>query len=276
MGKSNYFWVPLVVITYTLCLLQARRLLQSPSTTTPVQGSQQSPVTDPPASAVDRQQFIVDMAKHAWSGYMRAAAGHDEVQPLSGTSNDRWGRIGVTAIDSMDTLLLMGLEKEFHEARLLTKQIHIEKGTVLSPFETVIRHVGAAVAYAVTADEELLTLATSIANGLLPSYEGPYSLPRHRAPFHSVSYEGAYQSILAEAGSTQLEFRFLSALTGDDRYELTANALTRLIHEARAAGWPHNASWYRPTHTHMPTRSVSLFVSQEGHLVDYWCGPSFG
>ena len=46
---------------------------------------------------------------HAW--------GRDELLPLSNTSSIRWGHLGVTLLDSLDTLLLLGLEEEYAAAR---------------------------------------------------------------------------------------------------------------------------------------------------------------
>eukprot|EP00966_Prymnesium_polylepis_P314392 7264973-Prymnesium_polylepis.1 len=44
---------------------------------------------------------------HAWSGYAHEAWGRDELAPLSNGSNNRWGGLAVTMLDSLDSLLLM-------------------------------------------------------------------------------------------------------------------------------------------------------------------------
>ena len=46
--------------------------------------------------------------EHAWGG--------DLLLPLSKDSEE-WVNLGLTLVDSLDTLLLMGMEKEFLEAR---------------------------------------------------------------------------------------------------------------------------------------------------------------
>ena len=46
--------------------------------------------------------------QHAW--------GEDELKPLSRTTN-AWFHLGLTLVDSLDTLLIMGLHAEFEEAR---------------------------------------------------------------------------------------------------------------------------------------------------------------
>src|SRR5690348_1408366 len=51
---------------------------------------------------------------HAWSGYTLLAAGHDELNPLSGTPHD-WTTpviFHMTPLDAFDTMWLMGLTDE--------------------------------------------------------------------------------------------------------------------------------------------------------------------
>ena len=49
--------------------------------------------------------------------YKEKAWGYDEIGPMSGTGNDRWGGIGMTLIDSLDTLYLMGYHEDVAMAR---------------------------------------------------------------------------------------------------------------------------------------------------------------
>lgn len=55
--------------------------------------------------------------KHAYSNYEARAFGHDELRPISGGINDKWGGHGVTLIDSLDTLWIMGMKDEFYRGR---------------------------------------------------------------------------------------------------------------------------------------------------------------
>ena len=64
-----------------------------------------------------RKPFIVEAMKHAWDGYKRHAFGHDELLPVSRKGADPWGGMGTTLVDSLDTLWMMGLSKEFYEGR---------------------------------------------------------------------------------------------------------------------------------------------------------------
>lgn len=61
-----------------------------------------------------RQQAIVNSFKHAWKGYKCFAWGHDHLKPISGGHHD-WFGLGLTIVDSLDTIYLMGLkEGEFN------------------------------------------------------------------------------------------------------------------------------------------------------------------
>ncbi len=59
------------------------------------------------------------MMKHAWAGYKKHAWGDDELAPISRTGRRFFGStsLALTMFDAMDTLLIMGLEEEFIEAK---------------------------------------------------------------------------------------------------------------------------------------------------------------
>lgn len=62
------------------------------------------------------------MAKHAWDGYVKYAWGESELMPVSkrGHTASIFGKntkLGATIVDSLDTLYLMGLKKEYEAAR---------------------------------------------------------------------------------------------------------------------------------------------------------------
>src|SRR5512143_2419667 len=55
---------------------------------------------------------------HAWNGYKTYAWGHDELKPLSKSYND-WHGVSfyMTALDALDTMILMGLTREADSTR---------------------------------------------------------------------------------------------------------------------------------------------------------------
>lgn len=65
--------------------------------------------------------FVFQMAQHAWDNYVKYAWGKNELRPISkrGHSASIFGTmpLGATILDGLDTLYIMGMEKEFKEAR---------------------------------------------------------------------------------------------------------------------------------------------------------------
>src|SRR5689334_19244285 len=55
---------------------------------------------------------------HAWTGYKKYCWGHDDLKPISKTCRDWYGTpILMTAVDSLDSLYLLGFKKEGDETR---------------------------------------------------------------------------------------------------------------------------------------------------------------
>lgn len=48
--------------------------------------------------------------RHAWKGYKDFAWGHDELRPLSKTYSE-WFGLGLTLIDALDTMWILGLKE---------------------------------------------------------------------------------------------------------------------------------------------------------------------
>ena len=68
---------------------------------------QRPPKSDAPSTTRLRQRAVVDAFRHAWSAYRRHAWGHDELKPVS-KSYSEWFYLGLTIIDSLDTMWIMG------------------------------------------------------------------------------------------------------------------------------------------------------------------------
>lgn len=58
---------------------------------------------------IERRQAIINAFKHAWNGYKKFAWGHDHLKPISESYHD-WFGLGLTIVDSLDTMYLMGLK----------------------------------------------------------------------------------------------------------------------------------------------------------------------
>lgn len=63
-----------------------------------------------------RAEQVRESTKHFWKNYQRYAYGCDELAPVSKGCKNNWGGVGMTLIDSLDTLWIMDLKEEFEEA----------------------------------------------------------------------------------------------------------------------------------------------------------------
>lgn len=176
-----------------------------------------------------RRNFIRNMMKHAWDGYVKHAWGYNEVRPVTGEINydSVFGseKTGATIVDGIDTLYIMGLMDEYKMARdWIEHNLDLGKYDFeMSVFETNIRYVGGLLSmFAMTKDKMFLDKAVQVANKLLPAFNTPSGVPYSSinsrtgyATNHGWSYGAA---ILSEFGTMHLEFMYLSHVTGDPEY----------------------------------------------------------
>ena len=109
-----------------------------------------------------RQEHVVNAFKHAWKAYKTHAWGKDELKPVSKDSNE-WFNLGLTLIDSLDTMWLMGLTKEFEEAKHWVEQdLVVAQNKDVNLFETTIRVLGGLLStYHLTQEKIFLEKAVS-------------------------------------------------------------------------------------------------------------------
>jgi len=70
------------------------------------------------------------------------AWGEDELRPIT-KERSQWFNLGLTLVDSLDTLLIMGLKDEFLEARnWVEKSLAVNPDVDVNLFETTIRVLG--------------------------------------------------------------------------------------------------------------------------------------
>ena len=108
------------------------------------------------------QRAIVHAFKHAWKAYKESAWGKDELKPISHTSST-WFNLGLTLVDSLDTMWLMGLKEEFKEARdWVENDMVIPQKKDVNLFECTIRVLGGLLStYHLTKDHMFLEKAVS-------------------------------------------------------------------------------------------------------------------
>ena len=137
-----------------------------------------------------RAKFVRDSACFAWAGcwywhqligrYRRFAWGSDEVRPMSGGRFENWSGIGMTLLDGLDTLELLGLHKEFEKAaEWVETRSNFDIDRSFSVFETTIRVVGGLLsAYELTKKQVFLDKAVEVGERLLPAFDTPSGYPR--------------------------------------------------------------------------------------------------
>lgn len=187
-----------------------------------------------PGPTNPQQRAVVDAFKHAWNGYKKYAWGHDNLKPVSKTYSD-WFGMGLTIIDAIDTAYIMGLKKEYQEARTFIADVltfDINKDVNL--FETTIRVLGGLLsAYHLTKDWLFIDKAVDLGDRLLPCFNTrsgiPYSdvnLQSHRS--HPPRW--GPDSSVSEVSTIQLEFKDLSRITGNSKYEKAVDKVSLHLH----------------------------------------------
>ncbi|KAF9958605.1 mannosyl-oligosaccharide alpha-1,2-mannosidase, partial [Mortierella alpina] len=173
----------------------------------------------------ERKNKVKEVFVNAWSAYRRDAWGKDEYHPVSkyGSNMIRKGQ-GFTIVDSLDTILLMGLEDEFEEAKAWVKnELDFDQDGEVNLFETTIRVLGGLLsAYDQSGqDPVFLHKAVDLADRLMGAFETTSGIPyasvhlkdRRGVPSHERGI-----SSTSEVATLQLEFKYLSHLTGDAKY----------------------------------------------------------
>ncbi|KAG6860344.1 hypothetical protein C0995_012457 [Termitomyces sp. Mi166 len=191
---------------------------------------------------IPKRDAVVGAFKHAWLAYERDAMGDDEYHPIShkGSNLTSAGGIGYTVVDSIDTMLLMGLTTEYARARAwVTNKLSFERDGDFNTFETTIRVLGGLLsAYHLSNEDPLyLEKAVELADRILPAFETPIGLP---LPMVNLGKrKGVFDKDLrglvstAEVATLQLEFRYLSHLTENDVYWRRVENVMRIIRGAR-------------------------------------------
>ncbi|KAK6316084.1 hypothetical protein J4Q44_G00136080 [Coregonus suidteri] len=201
----------------------------------PVNPEDAAPLAPVSVKPVDRLETVREAFRHAWKGYKEFAWGHDELKPVS-KSYGEWFGLGLTIIDALDTMWILGLKEEFEEARKWVEtELSFSKNVDVNLFESTIRIVGGLLStYHLTGDEMFLEKAKDIGLRLMPAFKTPSKIPfsdvnigKHTA--HPPRWTS--DSTLAEVTSVQLEFRELSRLTQDPQYQEVVNEVMRLVHK---------------------------------------------
>ncbi|KAI9681671.1 MAG: mannosyl-oligosaccharide alpha-1,2-mannosidase [Trizodia sp. TS-e1964] len=192
-----------------------------------------------PADWNDRREKVKEAFILNWNAYDQHAWGMDEFHPLSKKGNQMSPKgLGWIIVDSLDTLMIMNLTTEISHAReWIQTSLDYNQDTEVNTFEITIRMLGGLLsAYYLStelqlasngeneiSDEDLyLEKAVDLADRLLGAFESPSGIPYSRVNLNasrgSASLARSDASSIAEAGTLQLELKYLAQLTGERQY----------------------------------------------------------
>ena len=159
-----------------------------------------------------RQLAVIGAMRHSWKGYKASAWGKDELHPVSKKFGNSF-QLAWSIMDALDTLWLMGLEREFAEAREWVatsfKPKAVDKDINL--FENTIRVLGGLLAtYALSGDALFLHKAEEMARCMAPAFATPSGIPHSDVNLHTgrAQNKGGGSST-AEVTTLQLEWKWL-------------------------------------------------------------------
>ncbi|CAG8110868.1 unnamed protein product [Penicillium salamii] len=174
-----------------------------------------------------RRDAVKSTFMHAWNGYKERAWLRDEVKPTSGFHTDSFNGWGATLVDSMDALVIMGLDDELELALEALKEIDFTttKSKQVPVFEIIIRYMGGFMAaHDLTNGKHpiLLEKATELGEMIYHAFDTHNRMPAVRWDW-TKSAKGeeispSPRTSLAEAASLTLELTRLTQVTGDPKY----------------------------------------------------------
>jgi mannosyl-oligosaccharide alpha-1,2-mannosidase len=168
-----------------------------------------------------KQDAVRAELKFAWDMYKKHAWGHDVLCPLSKRGR-KWVGAGIQIIDALDTLYVAGLRSEFDEG-IKWIETSLDFGKDLNDhlplFEATIRVLGGLLgAHALSPSPVLAQKAKEIGDALFWAVSASStSFPHPTSVWRARKGQGP-QIVFAELATLQMEFVYLSALTGDMRY----------------------------------------------------------
>ncbi|OHS93398.1 Endoplasmic reticulum mannosyl-oligosaccharide 1,2-alpha-mannosidase [Tritrichomonas foetus] len=171
----------------------------------------------------EKMEAVKEAFMHAWSNYETTCFGGDSFQPLSNRcSNFIQG--GLTIIDSLSTIIVMGLEEPFKRAREYVEKQFAPSGS-WSLFEFIIRILGGMISAAqLSRDKVFADAAIGLGNAILPIMEhtggffnSHFRISTQGHNLFTASGSGGGWS-LAEVGTFQVEFFALAQMTGDPKF----------------------------------------------------------
>lgn len=169
------------------------------------------------------QQVRSDFA-WAWGHYADRALGWDQIRPVSGGREhfffENGPSVGLSAVEAMGTLAVMGLERELEQAvRWISDHLSFDLDREIQLFECNIRLVGGLISgHLATGEKKLLTLARDLTTRLMPAFtRSPTGLPYRFVNLKTGAVRDGI-TFPAEFGSYIAEMGVLARLVDDKRF----------------------------------------------------------
>jgi hypothetical protein len=191
-----------------------------------------APAADGSGEWAAKRAAVVGAFRHAWKGYEDYSWGRDTLKPITKTGED-WFGLGLTLIDGLDTMWLMGMTEEFARARAWVAT-RLEPRLTKKPvnlFETTIRVLGGLLsAHALSGDPIFLAKAVELGERLLPAFATPSGIPFSDVDLATGRASSpAGRSSLAEVTTVQMEFKYLAFLTNRSDFYDVAHAVSEKV-----------------------------------------------
>eukprot|EP00055_Hartaetosiga_balthica_P007031 m.23646 g.23646 ORF g.23646 m.23646 type:complete len:582 (-) comp5568_c0_seq2:85-1830(-) len=182
-----------------------------------------------------RQKAVVQTFEWAWKGYREHAWGHDELEPIS-KSFSEWFGLGLTLIDALDTMYIMGLKSEYTEARnWVAHDLQLDKNVDVNLFECTIRVLGGLLsAYALTGDSMYKDKASDLGERLEYAFNDNSGVPYSDVNLHTHQAhkpKWGPDSSTSEVSTIQIEFKYLAYVTGKKEYAQRVNKIMHHLHD---------------------------------------------
>ncbi|KAG0157862.1 hypothetical protein PDIDSM_5373 [Penicillium digitatum] len=184
-----------------------------------------------------KRDAVKEAFLHSWNGYKDHAWMRDEVKPRTGGYQDTFNGWGATLVDSLDALVIMGLDDELQLALEALEEIDFKttKSKHVPVFEIIIRYMGGFIAaHDLTEGKHpiLLRKAVELGEMIFNAFDTHNRMPQVRWEW-TRSAQGkeitpSSRTSLAEMGSLTMEFTRLTQLTGDPKYY---DAVQRIMNE---------------------------------------------
>ncbi|KAK9377088.1 glycoside hydrolase [Lipomyces chichibuensis] len=190
----------------------------------------------------DRQNQVKEAFLESWNGYEKYAFGKDIYRPVAKTSRNMAPEgMGWIIVDCLDTMMIMNLEEPLQHAReWVANNLTYDQDYEVNTFETTIRMLGGLLSahYLSGYDDMYLEKAVDLANRLLPAFDSATGIPYASVNLQTgkgvPSHDDGGASSTAEATSLQLEFKYVSKLTGEALYWEKAERVIEVIDSGKA------------------------------------------